>query len=348
MITGDHPITAIAIAKQVGIYSDGCKVLSGHELDRMTDEELHAIVEEVSIFARVTPEQKLRIVMAYQHLGHTVAMTGDGVNDTPAIKHANVGIAMGKTGTEVTKETADIVLQEDHFGSIVEGVKEGRTIIGNIRKALGCLLTGNLAEIIVTSAAVMVGLPIPLVPIQILLMNLLTDALPAMVLAVSPGNKADRTKRVDIVDKPLYQKVVTRGVLLGLGSLGLFALTLAGGAPVPVAQSVAFATLVAGQLIQTLNWRREGTDESVRELGQDRFMIGALGLSWLALFAALYVPPIARFFHTAPLSLNHWALVLSVAVSISLLSKPVLAVLSRRTGTPAGAIHTGLPSYAAV
>ncbi|TJY44150.1 HAD family hydrolase [Cohnella pontilimi] len=344
MITGDHPITAVAIAKQIGIDDENCKVLSGYELDRLTDEELQQRVEEITIFARVTPEQKLRIVTAYQQLGHTVAMTGDGVNDSPAIKKADVGIAMGKTGTDVTKETADIVLQEDHFGSIVEGVKEGRKIIGNIRKALGCLLTGNLAEILVTSAAVMVGLPIPLVPIQILLMNLLTDTLPAMVLAINPGNKANQEKRIDIVDKPLYQKVITRGVLLGAGSLGLFTLTLAGGASVQVAQSVAFATLVAGQLIQTMNWRKEGSKETVRDISKDRFMLGALGASWLALLAALYVPPVARFFHTAPLSFSHWTLILSVAASVSMLSKPVLTYFSKSTSADAAAPVT---AYAA-
>ncbi|KIL41264.1 HAD family hydrolase [Gordoniibacillus kamchatkensis] len=346
MITGDHPITAIAIAKQIGIYDDSRQVLSGHEMDRMTDEELDPVVEQVSIFARVTPEHKLRIVKALQRRGHIVAMTGDGVNDTPAIKQANVGVAMGRTGTDVTKETADMVLQEDHFGAIVEGVKEGRTIIGNIRKALGCLLTGNLAEILVTSAAVMAGMPIPLVPIQILLMNLLTDALPAMVLAVNPGSKRKETKRADIADKQLYQKVVTRGVLLGLGSLGLFAYTLASGAPVQVAQSVAFTTLVAGQLMQTFSWRQEGSEESIRDIRKDRFMAGALGVSWLALLSALYVPPVARIFHTAPLSLGHWAMVLTVGASISLLSKPILAVLSAK-GHPAGTEPAAIPSYAA-
>lgn len=344
MITGDHPITAIAIARQIGIYEESSQVMSGHELERLTDEQLDDRVEDIAIFARVTPEQKLRIVQSYQRKGHTVAMTGDGVNDCPAIKQANVGIAMGQTGTDVTKETADIVLQEDHFGSIVDGVKEGRAIIGNIRKALGCLLTGNLAEILVTSAAVMVGLPIPLVPIQILLMNLLTDALPAMVLAINPGSRGDRnpSSRVDIVDKPLYRTVVTRGVLLGAAALGLFAFTLASGAPVAVAQSVAFATLVSGQLIQTLNWRKEGEEQREREKeaegsstqapardwSKDRFMIGALGASWLALLAVLYVPPLARFFHTVPLGWRHWAVIVPVAASISLLSRPVLGLLA--------------------
>jgi Ca2+-transporting ATPase len=331
MITGDHPITAVAIAKQIGIYDGTQKVLSGHELDRLTDEELIEMVEDVSIFARVTPEHKLRIVTAFQKKGHIVAMTGDGVNDTPAIKQADVGIAMGEKGTEVTKEAADIVLQHDHFGSIVEGVREGRTIIGNIRKALGCLLTGNLAEIIVTSAAVMLGLPIPLVPVQILLMNLLTDALPAMVLAVNPGNKSTSNERSDIVDRNLYQKVIVRGVMLGFGSLGLFAASLATGVPIQVAQSIAFATLVAGQLIQTFSWRQEGAGQSTHEWAKDRFLIGALGISWLALLTALYVPTVSRFFHTAPLSLNHWIPVLLVAGSVSLFSKPVLSFVSQRT-----------------
>lgn len=328
MITGDHPITAIAIARQIGICDGTGKVLSGHELDRLTEPELEQLVDEVSIFARMTPEHKLRIVNALQRKGHIVAMTGDGVNDTPAIKQADIGIAMGRTGTEVSKGTADMVLKEDHFGSIVEGVKEGRTIIGNIRKALGCLLTGNLAEILVTSAAVIAGMPIPLVPIQILLMNLLTDALPAMILAVNPGNKTKLTKRTDIVDKQLYRKVVTRGVLLGIGSLGLFGLSLAAGQPVQVAQSIAFATLVAGQLIQTFSWRQEGTEETIADWRKDRFLIGALGISWLALLSALYVPPFNRIFHTAPIALHHWGPILVVAASVSIFSKPILALLS--------------------
>jgi magnesium-transporting ATPase (P-type) len=328
MITGDHPITAIAIAKQLGIYNGTQKVLSGQELEHLSDEELKQIVEEVSIFARVTPQHKLRIVKALQSCGHIVAMTGDGVNDIPAIKQANIGIAMGQTGTEVTKQTAVMVLKEDHFGSIVEGVKEGRTIISNIRKALGCLLTGNLSEILVTSIAVIIGLPIPFVPIQILLMNLLTDAVPAMVLAVNPGNKQKQSKRLDIVDKDLYQKVVTKGAFLGIGSLGLFAASLAVGVPLMTAQSIAFAALVSGQLIQTFSWRQEGSEESVRDWTKDRFLLGALGMSWLALIAVLYIPPLSAFFHTTALPLQYWIPIIAVAGSVSILSKMVLKMIA--------------------
>ncbi|SEB62758.1 HAD-IC family P-type ATPase [Paenibacillus sp. GP183] len=327
MITGDHPITAIAIAKQIGIF-DGNKVLSGYELDRLTDEELDSVVENVSIFARMTPENKLRIVKSLQRQGQIVAMTGDGVNDTPAIKQANIGIAMGLTGTEVAKETADMVLQDDLFSSIMDGVKEGRTIIGNLRRALGCLLSGNLAEILVISGAVFVGMPLPLVPIQILLMNLLTDALPAMVLAANPGNKTKETRRVDIVDKQLYRKIVTRGAVLGMGSIALFASALASGAPVRVARSVAFATLIAGKLIQTFSWRREDSNETVVDLRKDRFMLGTIGISALALLTTLYVPQVARWFKTAPLTLRHWVPILLVGASVSMISKAILAVLS--------------------
>ncbi|MBE5105767.1 cation-translocating P-type ATPase [Bacillus thuringiensis] len=328
MITGDHPTTAISIAKQTGIWNRDDRVLTGIEIDNLTDEELKEIVKNTSVFARVTPAHKLRIVTAYQADGQIVAMTGDGVNDTPAIKKANIGIAMGQTGTEVTKEAADLILKKDHFGSIVEGVKEGRTIIGNIRKAVGCLLTGNLAEVLVTSVAVIAGMPIPLVPIQILLMNLITDALPAMILAVNPGNKTKQTKRQDIVDKELYKKVVTRGILLGVGSLALFGVSLAVGVPLAVAQTSAFAALVAGQLIQTFSWRQEGSDETMRDWSKDRFFVTALGTSWLVLLSAIYVPPFARIFHTVPLTFMQWIPILLVAGTVSQISKPIINLIS--------------------
>ena len=323
MITGDHPLTALSIAKQIGIYNDNKKVVTGQELDRLADEELKAIIDDIAIFARVTPEHKLRIVTVLQEKGHIVAMTGDGVNDSPAIKKADVGIAMGQTGTQVTKETADMVLKEDHFGSIVDGVKEGRTIIGNIRKAIGCLLSGNLAEILASSVAVMAGMPLPIVPVQILLMNMLTDALPAMILAINPGKKTKETKRQEIIDSTLYKQVITRGAILGVGSLGLFMWNLRMGMPVAAAQTVAFATLVAGQLIQTFSWRQAGSGESINDLKKDRFLIGALGISWLSLLSVIYIPPLAGIFKTVALPLWNWGPILLVAMASALLAKPV-------------------------
>ncbi|PAQ14051.1 HAD family hydrolase [Bacillaceae bacterium SAOS 7] len=330
MITGDHPQTALAIAKQIGICGPDDHAMTGQEIDQLSDEALTERINDIKVYARVTPEHKLRIVSLLQKNDQIVAMTGDGVNDSPAIKKANIGIAMGKTGTQVTKETADMVLKKDHFSSIVDGVKEGRTIIGNIRKALGCLLCGNLAEIMVTATAVVVGLPLPIVPVQILLMNLLTDALPAMVLAVNPGNKKKITKRQGIVDKSLYQQVITRGVMLGLGSLVLFAGSLALGAPLAVAQTTAFATLVAGQLIQTFSWRQLGSeDEKMSEWSKDRFLVGALGVSWLSLLACIYIPPLQGIFNTVAISPIRWAAVIAVAASSATLARPMIKWVQR-------------------
>lgn len=331
MITGDHPVTAISIAKELGISNGNSKVMTGQELDRLTDQELAELVEEINIFARVTPEHKLRIVKAFQAHGQIVAMTGDGVNDTPAIKQANIGISMG-TGTEVTKAAADMVLKKDHFGSILEGITQGRIIIGNIRKAIGCLLTGNLAEIMVTATAVLAGLPMPLVPIQILLMNLLTDAIPAMILAVNPGNQNNESQTSltkDVVDRELYSKVITRGSILASTSLGIFGVALSSGAPLAVAQTAAFVSLVVGQFVQTLSWRKEGSQEGIVHSLQDRYLIGGIGFSFLALLAAIYVPPFARFFHTAPINFKYWLSIFLTTASVSAISKLFVPLFTR-------------------
>ncbi|MGZ4134960.1 MAG: HAD-IC family P-type ATPase, partial [Tumebacillaceae bacterium] len=330
MITGDHPITARAIGMQLGIYRPGDRILTGEDLEKLSMDKLAELVSSTSVFARVSPEHKLRIVEAYQSNGEIVAMTGDGVNDAPAIRKADVGIAMGAKGTDITKNTAGIVLMEDHFQAIVEGIKEGRTIIGNIRKAIGCLLTGNLAEVLVTATTVIVGLPMPLIPLQILLMNLLTDALPAMVLATDP-RKADADSHYqDVVDKPLYRKVITRGLILGLGALAVFGFGVASGLPLPVAQTMTFATLVAGQLIQTVSWRQMGTATKT-PLRNDRTLLAAMGVSWLALAAVIYTPALQGIFATAPLGLLHWGTVLAVASSVTTLSSTVLKRTERET-----------------
>ncbi|WP_416825268.1 HAD-IC family P-type ATPase [Ectobacillus polymachus] len=332
MITGDHPKTALAIAKNIGIWNESQKIVTGNELDELSEEELRKEINNIAIFARVTPEHKLKIITTLQQAGHIVAMTGDGVNDSPAIKRADVGIAMGVSGTQVTKESADMILQNDGFSSIIEGVKEGRTIIGNIRKALGCLLSGNLAEIVVTSTAVIAGLPLPIIPVQILLMNLLTDALPAMVLAINPGNKALQTKRQGIADKELYSQVITRGILLGAGSVGLFVASLAAGLPLGVAQTTAFAALVAGQLVQTFSWRQENSAESIKDWSKDKFLLGALGVSWAAMLAAIYVPMFAGVFQTTALPLAAWVPILAVAGGSALIVKPLTKIWSNQKG----------------
>jgi P-type Ca2+ transporter type 2C len=324
MITGDHPVTARAIGQQLGIYQEGDSVLTGEDLERLSVSELAERVKNASIFARVSPEHKLRIVEAYQRNGEVVAMTGDGVNDAPAIRKADVGIAMGEKGTDITKNTAGIVLMHDHFQAIVEGVKEGRTIIGNIRKAIGCLLTGNFAEVLVTATAVIMGLPIPLVPLQVLLMNLLTDALPAMVLATnSRRGEGEGSPRQNVVDNTLYRRVLTRGAVLGIGSLAVFAGSLRMGVSLPIAQTMAFTTLVAGQLIQTVSWRQMGSREK-SSWKNDRMLFAAMGVSWLALAASIYVPALQGIFATAPLNPLHWAVSIGVAASVSKISNTLL------------------------
>lgn len=323
MITGDHPITARAIASQLGIYHKGDRVITGREMESLSAEQLAELVPAVSVFARVSPEHKLRIVEAYQKNGEVVAMTGDGVNDAPAVNKADVGIAMGAQGTDITKNTAGIILLEDHFQAIVEGIKEGRSIIGNIRKAIGCLLTGNLAEVLVGAAAVVAGLPMPLIPLQILLMNLLTDGLPAMVLATSENRTGADARHNDVVDGSLFRNVVTRGITLGAGSLAVFAGALATGVALPVAQTMAFAALVAGQLIQTVSWRNQESDHPI-PVSKDRPLLYAMGVSWAALLAAIYLPGMQTIFLTAPLGLWNWAAVMAVAGSVTTISGVLL------------------------
>jgi Ca2+-transporting ATPase len=195
MITGDHKLTAVAIAKEIGIYQEGDFVLTGEDLERMIDEEFEEIVDKVTVYARVSPAHKLKIVKAWKKKGQVVAMTGDGVNDAPALKYADIGVAMGITGTEVSKEVSDIVLADDNFASIVTAIELGRWIFDNIKKYLTYLLQCNLVEIIVLSVAVLLGYPLPLLPTQILYINLATDGLPAIALGISPPDR-------DIMQRP--------------------------------------------------------------------------------------------------------------------------------------------------
>ncbi|OXS62328.1 calcium-translocating P-type ATPase, SERCA-type [Cohnella sp. CIP 111063] len=321
MITGDHGTTAESIARTLGIIGREGRVITGTELAAMPDEELEKVADDVNVYARVSPEHKLRIVQALQRRGHVVAMTGDGVNDAPAVKAADIGIAMGITGTDVTKEASALVLSDDNFSSIVAAVEEGRGIYENIRKFIRYLLASNVGEIMTMFLAMMAGLPLPLVPIQILWVNLVTDGLPAMALGVDQAEsdlmqQKPRPAKENIFARRLGWKIVSRGVLIGLCTLGAFVLALKAGEGQPDqlihAQTVAFATLVMAQLIHVFDCR---SSRSIfhRKLLENKFLVLAVLSSLVLMLAVLYIEPLQPIFKTVPLDLRDWALVIVAA-----------------------------------
>ncbi len=321
MITGDHGTTAEAIAKTLGIMGRGGRVVTGAQLSNMDDDELEKIADDVQVYARVSPEHKLRIVQALQRRGHVVAMTGDGVNDAPAVKAADIGIAMGISGTDVTKEASALVLADDNFSSIVAAVEEGRGIYENIRKFIRYLLASNVGEIMTMFMAMMMGLPLPLVPIQILWVNLVTDGLPAMALGVDQAESdlmqhKPRSARENIFARRLGWKIISRGILIGVCTLGAFILALNEGAghsqQLIHAQTVAFATLVMAQLIHVFDCR---SSRSIfhRKLLENKFLVLAVLSSLVLMLAVLYLEPLQPVFKTVPLDLRDWALVLVAA-----------------------------------
>jgi Ca2+-transporting ATPase len=313
MITGDHAITAEAIAQQLDLLPPGGLVLEGKQLERMSDRELENKVDHVYVYARVTPEHKLRIVRALQQKGHVVAMTGDGVNDAPAIKTADIGIAMGITGTDVTKEAASLVLRDDNFATIVSAIEEGRNIYENVRKVIRYLLASNVGEILTMFIAMMVGLPLPLVPIQILWINLITDGLPAMALGVDQAEshlmqKKPRGAREHIFADRLGWKIISRGVLIGLCTIAAFVAIYVPGATLIHAQTVAFATLVMAQLIHVFDCR---SSRSIfhRNALQNRPLVASVVLSLVLLLLVIYIPVLQPIFQTVPLYIYDWIIV---------------------------------------
>lgn len=321
MITGDHGLTAAAIARSIGIMPKDGRVVSGAELNAMDDEALSRIADQVNVYARVSPEHKLRIVQALQRNGHVVAMTGDGVNDAPAVKAADIGIAMGMTGTDVTKEASALVLADDNFATIVSAVEEGRGIYENIRKFIRYLLASNVGEILTMFLAMMAGLPLPLVPIQILWVNLVTDGLPAMALGVDSSEsdlmrQKPRPSKENIFSRRLGWKIVSRGILIGLCTLGAFVVALRTGAgdaaSLVHAQTVAFATLVIAQLIHVFDCR---SSRSIfhRKLLENRFLVFSVLSSLVLMLVVLYVEPLQPVFNTTALDVRDWALVLVAA-----------------------------------
>ncbi|PFP29928.1 calcium-translocating P-type ATPase, SERCA-type [Bacillus sp. AFS073361] len=318
MITGDHVITAKAIASQLGIITNKSKVIDGNALSQMSVEELEEVVNDVSVFARVSPEHKLKIVKALQNRGHIVAMTGDGVNDAPAIKAADIGVAMGITGTDVAKEASALVLLDDNFATIKAAIVEGRNIYENIRKFVRYLLASNVGEILVMLFAMVLALPLPLIPIQILWVNLVTDGLPAMALGLDRPEenvmkRKPRSPDEGVFSRGLGWKVVSRGFLIGIVTLLSFMVVYHNDpTQLQYAQTVAFATLVMAQLIHVFDCRSEKSVLSRNPFGNP-YLVWAVVSSLVLMLVVIYYQPLQPVFHTLPIAAKDWLLIVGLS-----------------------------------
>ena len=316
MITGDHKITASVIAKELDIMKKRDKVMTGEELERLSDEELEEIVEDTTVYARVMPVHKLRIVKALKKRGHIVAMTGDGVNDAPAVKEADIGIAMGISGTDVTREASAMVLMDDNFATIVSAVKHGRAIYSNIRKFIRYMLSCNLGEVVTMFIGILMGIPLPLLPIQILWVNLVTDGLPGIALGLDPADS-------DIMDKPpikatdgIFNKVMLwnitfRGLLTGLCTLGSYLVVYNMTQLVSYARTSAFITLVLIQLIHSFECRSETKSLGEIDIRENMLLIAANAISLLMMLAVIYITPLQVIFRTVPISMSQWIIIMA-------------------------------------
>lgn len=325
LITGDHALTAEAVARELGVLKQG-RVVTGAGLDAMSDEELQRQVGEIEVYARVSPAHKLRVVTAWQSKGHYVAMTGDGVNDAPALKKADIGVAMGITGTDVSKDAAAMTLTDDNFASIVAAVEEGRGVFSNVKKYLMYLISSNIGEIGLMAGASLLGLPLPLTAVQILYVNLATDGLPALALAVDPPEadlmrRPPRDPRAGIFTRPVLTLTVLGGVWSMLVNIGLFAWALGSGRGVAEAVTMTFVSLVLIQFFKAYNFRSDRNSVLVRPFA-NKWLNLAIAWEIAALALIIYVPVLNEPFGTFPLPLMDWVIVLAAAFTVS----PVLEI----------------------
>ena len=321
MITGDHATTASAIAGMLGITTEESNVLTGKEIETMADDELFNTVKNVSVFARVAPQHKLRIARQLARHGEIVAVTGDGVNDAPALKAAHIGIAMGGTGTDVAKEASDMVLADDNFASIFAAVEEGRVVYDNIRKVTLFLVSCGFGELIAILATIVMGIPIPYIPAQILWLNLVTNGLQDVALAFEPGekgilNKPPRKPKEGILSSLIIQRTFLMGIVLAAGTLYVFMSDLNSGVPLERARTAALTTMVFFQFYQALNCRSE--TESIFSMSpmSNPFLFYAMIAALFAQLAVLYVPALQWIFRTVPLTMTEWLEVGLVTVTI--------------------------------
>ncbi|QDQ02776.1 cation-translocating P-type ATPase [Lysinibacillus fusiformis] len=305
MITGDHKITATAIAKQIGILKDPSEVIEGYEIEGLTDQQLQEVVQNLSVYARVTPEQKIRIVKAWQEKGNVVAMTGDGVNDGPALKQADIGVAMGITGTEVAKDASSMILTDDNFSTIVKAISNGRSLYTNIKNAILFLLSGNTGAIFVVLYATVLGLPVPFAPVHLLFINLLTDSLPAIAIGLEPHNKKTMRDKPRNIHTPLLNKtfttqVILEGLLIAIATIIAFRIGLSTGDTL-TATTMAFTTLCLSRLVHGFNSRSK---ESLFTIGvfSNKYTWLAFLIGFLCLHFVLFVPALTGMFEVATLS----------------------------------------------
>lgn len=305
MITGDHKITATAIAKQIGIFEDGDMAVTGQELDAMTDAELDEMIDKISVYARVSPENKIRIVDAWQKRGAITSMTGDGVNDAPALKKADIGVAMGITGTEVSKDAASMILTDDNFATIIKAVANGRNVYRNIKNAVQFLLSGNMAGILSVLYTSLAALPVPFAPVHLLFINLLTDSLPAIAIGMEPAEKdllseAPRDPKQGILTRQLMLTLLAQGGLIAVCTMAAFHLGLRSGDE-QIASTMAFATLTLARLFHGFNCRSR---HSIFRVGliSNQYSLGAFAAGVLLLCLVLFVPMLQRLFSVSVLS----------------------------------------------
>ena len=319
MITGDHPLTAQAIARELGLLKDD-RLLTGSDLDAMSEDELEAQVERIDLYARVSPAHKLRVVAALQNKGHVVAMTGDGVNDAPALKKADIGVAMGLTGTDVSKEAASMTLIDDNFASIVAAVEEGRGVFDNIKKYLMFLLSCNIGEIGLMVGTSVVGLPLPLSAVQLLYVNLATDGLPALALAVDPPEgdlmrRAPRDPRTGIFTRPVVALMLTGGLWSALVNLALFSWALWTGHNIHEAMTMTFISLVLIEFLKAYSFRSERHSLMIRPFA-NKWLNLAITWELGLLLIVVGTPVLQQVFGTVSLPWQRWAIVVGAASTV--------------------------------
>lgn len=332
MITGDHKVTAVAIAKKIGIFSDGDIAVTGLELDKMSDEELEQKIEKIAVYARVSPENKIRIVNAWQKKDKIVSMTGDGVNDAPALKKADIGVAMGITGTEVSKDAASMILADDNFATIIKAVANGRTVFENIKNAIMYLLSGNLSAIITVLFASIGGFSVPFIAVQLLFINLVTDSLPALAIGVEPGapdilDRKPRDPKVGILDKNLVTRVTLQGVIISVGVIAAF--MIGRQTSTAVACTMAFSTLTFARLLHGFNCRSQ---HSIFKIGfkNNWYSLAAFAVGTLLLALILFVPGLHSLFAVTPLTNTQLFWIIGLALMPTIIIQIVKVVQENR------------------